>query len=1295
MIKTTGRWVKKIAITLVILVGILVGVLRFGLPLVSEYSEEVNTWLSDLTGIPINIRQLQVSWYGTSPQLRLLGVQILSPDRQQTLMGFAQIRIELDIFASLQAGALQTGLIQIVGASIVIHQGKNGEIKLAGLPDQMTQNRGPSDHQWLDNLAEIAIQKSTLTIKKGHFTFHYTDLDLVLRNQGQRHQIQGAALLANVAQNRVAFAGEWLGPLLHPEKSVGKIYFQADHFAIESLPIDSAYQGVEIGQGHLDLTLWARWDHVRLERVTGNLALQDFTLSGQASMRVKSFKSRFDWVNTDGQRRLNFKDAELQIDAEAQPIHVDFALQRDDAAAKGALIVNLKALDLAQSRVWGKLFPKSDIAEVLAQVAPRGLLQDVRLYSPISDGPLRFTASGRVRGLTTHFWEEGVPGLSAWDVDFVLTEAQGEMHFHSEHSTITFKRLFRGPLPMEVLNGRIAWYRQDQGWVVSGQNIHAKAADIDTLSRFYLRIPAQKASPYLALQVAFKDGNVVNAHRYLPTAIMGKAVVEWLDQAFVRGKVVQGTALVRGQLADFPFKKQGKGRFEVYFTVDDMVLRYQKGWPVITQMASAVSFVQDSLEITAKRGKIFRSTLHNAVVSIDQLSISSPLHIKGRVKGRLEDSLKFLRESPLWSSFQSWLGNVTGTGQHYLDLAATIALDGGDGDRVAGKIQFLGAELLRNGASLSQVTGLLSFTERLVKAKQIKAQLLDMPVQISINRGEGTDISVTINGVFDPKQALPPGSLTSVLSGKAHWQAKLRIPEQEGNVVLELESDLKGLAIHLPEPFAKNRQTAMKMTFSTTLGAKKSLARIRYGDQFNAIVEYQQVGEDFKITRGNINFGPKKARLQSTRGLSVTGVVPMLSWRKWRDWAMSTTSATSRPEWVQLNAVNVRVQRFEVNGRNYKDIALTLNRLDQEWRGTVKCQGAEGVFVVPTRLADEKPIVIHLKHFYFWKPTSEKPPQTAGTYRGVPDPWTIPAIQLTVDKLVYEDKNLGVLSLKTRPKGLGMQLQALQLTSKYLNLHGSGLWKQDEGQVHSEFELAFTSPKLGKTIALLGFPGVMKDGKAKAEAKFFWDDSPFNFSLKTLQGSAALLVEKGRFLDIEPGVGRAFGLLSFGTIQRRLSLDFSDLFEKGFAFDLMWGGFDLNEGEAISRNLYLDGPAALVEIIGGTDLVLERYDQIVVVTPKVTDSAPLAGAALGGPLVGASIWVVQKVVGGVIDKSVQKIYAVDGPWDAPVVQDTRQKVKGDSQSDVFNIWRKLGALLPKLGSSGASKAEEDEPVDDF
>jgi uncharacterized protein YhdP len=142
----------------------------------------------------------------------------------------------------------------------------------------------------------------------------------------------------------------------------------------------------------------------------------------------------------------------------------------------------------------------------------------------------------------------------------------------------------------------------------------------------------------------------------------------------------------------------------------------------------------------------------------------------------------------------------------------------------------------------------------------------------------------------------------------------------------------------------------------------------------------------------------------------------------------------------------------------------------------------------------------------------------------------------------------------------------------------------------------------------------------------------------------------GRFMDIDPGVGRVMGLLNIAAIQRRLTLDFSDLFKKGLGFDSVTGHFDLQAGVVRTQDLRIQGPSGVIDITGRTDVVAQEFDQVVTVTPSLGSTLPIAGAVVGGPVVGAALLVVQGLVGKQVDQIGAVRYAVRGPWSEPDIE---------------------------------------------
>ena len=149
----------------------------------------------------------------------------------------------------------------------------------------------------------------------------------------------------------------------------------------------------------------------------------------------------------------------------------------------------------------------------------------------------------------------------------------------------------------------------------------------------------------------------------------------------------------------------------------------------------------------------------------------------------------------------------------------------------------------------------------------------------------------------------------------------------------------------------------------------------------------------------------------------------------------------------------------------------------------------------------------------------------------------------------------------------------------------------------------------------------------------------------TLQGE----VGEGRILEVEPGAGRLFGLVNFASIPRRLSLDFSDFFKSGMAFDSIKGSFTLNAGDAVTDDLRVEAPSAEIMIKGRAGLVARDYDQEMEVVPRMRSALPLVGAVAGGP-VGAVVGVLaQDMLRKPLDDIVTARYRVQGSWDKPEV----------------------------------------------
>jgi uncharacterized protein YhdP len=130
------------------------------------------------------------------------------------------------------------------------------------------------------------------------------------------------------------------------------------------------------------------------------------------------------------------------------------------------------------------------------------------------------------------------------------------------------------------------------------------------------------------------------------------------------------------------------------------------------------------------------------------------------------------------------------------------------------------------------------------------------------------------------------------------------------------------------------------------------------------------------------------------------------------------------------------------------------------------------------------------------------------------------------------------------------------------------------------------------------------------------------------------------------------GLASIAALPRRLALDFSDLTDKGLAFDNARGDFDLRGGSAYTDNVLFKGPAAEIGIIGRIGLRAHDYDQTAVVTGNVGSTLPIAGIAgafAAGPIVGGAVLLFTEVFKQPLKGLARAYYRITGSWDNPTI----------------------------------------------
>jgi uncharacterized protein YhdP len=124
--------------------------------------------------------------------------------------------------------------------------------------------------------------------------------------------------------------------------------------------------------------------------------------------------------------------------------------------------------------------------------------------------------------------------------------------------------------------------------------------------------------------------------------------------------------------------------------------------------------------------------------------------------------------------------------------------------------------------------------------------------------------------------------------------------------------------------------------------------------------------------------------------------------------------------------------------------------------------------------------------------------------------------------------------------------------------------------------------------------------------------------------------------------------MSLQALPRRVTLDFSDVFSKGFRFDRIASAAHVESGVLKLKEFRMRGSAADVEMSGEANLAHETQDLKVRILPSLGDSAAL-GITLVNPVAGVAAAIAQRILKNPLGHIFAFDYSVSGTWSDPKV----------------------------------------------
>jgi uncharacterized protein (TIGR02099 family) len=1215
------------------------------MPHVTQYKADIESLAGKVIGVPLSIGSIEADWWGLNPRFSLRQVELVQSGRRAPL-SLSRVDATLS-WLSLFAWDARLVSPALYAPELEVRRDAKGVIYVADIPVNQPGPRSPFP-DWLLRQRHVLVSDGILTWKDdmiGAPPLELRKVNLILRNRAGRHQL---GLTARPPQDSVAsldVRADLTGHSVHawPEWD-GKLYVRADGASVEALHRWAPWAQDQVRQGRGAVRFWADLHDGQVIGLTGDVGLTDVAVSLARDLPDMSFKAiagRLGWsrnrdVHTFVSQGLRFTTAAGQTIDPAN-VRVQARISTDGRMTLTSARADNLRLEALTALSGAIPMPKA-MHDTIEKLNPRGFIEHAQLDWENFDR-YKLTARFRDAGMNATATVPGITGLSG---RIVATGSGGEAQFSGSGFQLDYDRVFRHPLIFDRLVTDLVWERlSDKGLRLKIGPTLLNNADLDASAEGSIEFHPQRAT-VVDLQAHATRGAGNAVWRYLPRKV-GDHAYNWLKRSLIGGTSPDTRMVLKGPLDQFPFDKGG-GEFYVAIKAKDAKLSYAPDWPMITGINGEVLFKGNGMRITAQSGQILGVNLGPASAVIPDLHSSDAemLNIDGQARGATPAFLEFIRQSPVNEHTGHFTERLRTEGQGVLQLRLRLPLRHLDDTTVRGDYR-LTDNTVHPGKDLpplTQVSGVLSFTENLVRGDALSTRVFGLPAKLRIASESGGRVRVVLNGqagVASLKEWLPSG-LDGYLSGSTDYEAEVSLKAQQ--TTLKLKSELTGLSINLPAPLNKTADQAMPFLLtSSDVGNDTHVVGVQYGSILAAKTATTP-GEEQRVA---VYFGGGVPSAQPRDpGISLQGSLRRFDLDAWQ--TVSAKLDTGAKSCPSLRAVNLSIGELRAFNRVFHDTRVKATPIPKGWK--LNLNGNELLGEVIYAEAGGLPGKRLSGHFQKLVLPAES---HAASATKDDTPTELPRIlEINTQSFAIKDREIGQLNTMMEAERSGLRTRSLVISNPDGRLQGSG-WISASHRQATQLDLELESANAGKLLARLGLTEGIKGGATTLTGNISWLGRPEDFALQNLDGRMKLRMKSGRFSQLDPGAGRLLGILSLQALPRRIVLDFRDVFSEGFAFDSIEGDVHIQRGIAYLPDMVIKGPAAVVRMKGKIDLAQEEQDLRVTIQPRLDEGLAMAGALLGGPVVGVGTLVATKILQNPVSKAATHEYLIKGTCTEPLV----------------------------------------------
>ena len=1258
------------------------------------YKKELVNIISQETKKEVTIEKFDANWNVTNPQFIIENFSIYANKSEKS---FTFKKFEVDVsWWSLIKFELVLDQVTLYDLAVEIQKNSESEFLIGGWkvafdPSSEDEFDGKLI-DWLLNQDELQLVNSKiiwidktransppLVLSDINISYHTSDLLSYL----DRHVFYLDFYTSAGTSKKVSLTGHFDADSINElQKADGAFTFKFDDLNLYAFSPWVDYP-LSINDGSGSLSINMEFEDGKLREGGSTFSIKDLNAN-----TLKNSNQGMVFQEIKGDVNLKLVNDDLNIILDNLFLTTNSKLKFEDSSASvkynletsqvNKLTMIVDRFDLASVKeISNQFLSENDESNIMINaLSATGEIDDLKLkwQKTLEEESPKIKLSAKLLKIEVNEFED-FPGLKNITGEIKIEDEKGIIKSVSRDLTITKNNVFRSPLKLNQFTGAVTW--KNKKYMLN--DIVIKDDFMEVLINGDVEYQSLD-DLYVDLNIDSPTINIPNFKVFYPKQI-GKDGLGWLDTSLLKGTAENTSLQIKGKVKDFPFIDENnkpdlsKGFFRVQTSIKDSFIEYGDNWPEVEKFDAEVSVNGGDVFITSQKGELDKSQIKTFNGAITPFTADEVvLNIDTVLDSSAENIIYAVNNSPIKEAMKGMSEDMEGKGDGELKLVLNVGFDDLDNIPFKGTYEFLGSTLENPQLEIppiSDLRGVLEFNNDDVKITNLDGKLFGEPLNLKLKNADGATI-IDLKGVIGEnmiKELLGENWLKNI-SGQADWEGLISLSENKSE--FKITSDLLGIQIKnlsfLDKAKNKSEDTALKLTINKqSTGEDSDVINITLGDHVKGLINSaNDENGDPSLTNGLIEVNSDKKMQIPESGIVFIANLNEVDLEELVDLIPDNESEISDIDSSQSKSMNIEavlnIKKLNAYGYIFNNFKFKLRPEDSGIIVQLNGEGARGNI-----LWDPEKNLIKARFEELHLLGSDESIEEWDDAFETEDPIikNPPKIDVKIQEFLlkskYFDNNLnGNLTFQASKSNNKWFIDLFKFLNPDYALKVTGIWHDESPNPDTEIDFDWKITDLDKTLEEFNLDNLMTGGTGQLNGKLSWPKSPWKFDKNKASGSISINIDKGVILEAQPGaMGRLFGLLSLQSLPSRLTLDFSDIFADGFAFDSIDGLAELENSNIHSDNFEIKGPAADIFIKGDVNYKDETQDLVVTITPNVTDTMSVAALA-GGPIVGAAAFVLQKLLNDPLNEVLTDQYRLTGSWadpqETPIDRDTLKNV---------------------------------------